>query len=111
MIIFTKLLSAFAIFKNLSKLKEITQTSYVVLVKLLSVLKFLETQVNDTKLGVTLSKYLPTTITALQTVKDLVDKYGSVLGIEPVVESLNDKDVSALSVELKRATFDLKKHV
>ena len=106
---FTKITGAFAIFSNLGKIKLVASSSYTVVVRLLAVMKFIQTQITDTKLGEVLDKYMPAVINALETVKSLAEKYGAVLGITPaiVAQSVSGSDLEG---ELKAAVQSLKQH-
>ena len=87
---FAKLSSLFTIFKNFEKIKAFAQTSYEAIDKTLVVLLTIEEQINDTKLGVVLKKYLPEVISVLTKIKDAFEKYGHYVGVVPVgvVQSL-----------------------
>jgi len=105
---FTKLTAAFKIVSNLDKITSVVTVAYSALVKLLSVLAFIEQQINDTKLGTVLEKYLPPVITTLRKIKSLVEKYGELFGVVPqpetVVQSLEDVDLEA---DLKKSIDEL----
>jgi hypothetical protein len=105
---FTKITSAFAIFSNLGKIKLVASSTYTVIVRLLAVMKFIQTQITDTKLGEVLDKYMPATINALETVKNLAEKYGAVLGITPAIAAQSVG--SDLEAELKASVQSLKQH-
>lgn len=78
---FNSISTALKVVKNLDKIKEVVASSYEVVVKVLAVAKYLQTQLNDTKLGLVLTKYLPTIIAALVNVIAVVDKFGPLFGV------------------------------
>lgn len=101
--------SAFSVLTNLGKIKLVVQASYQVIVKLLAVLNVIEVEIKDTAASKVLDKYLPPVIKALSTIKELVEKYGKIFGINPAAASLlAQADVRA---ELKAATSALAVHV
>lgn len=97
----SKLSNIFAIFKNLDKLKGIAQSSYLIIIKVLALLQFLDTESDDTPLGAKLDKYLPAAISALSKVKEYADKYGSYVGITPTAVALSKETPEQILKELK----------
>lgn len=104
----SSLLSAFSFFKNIANIKLAAQSAYQVIVKLLAVLNVVETEIKGTPASAALDKYLPSVIKALNTIKDLADKYGKLLGIDPAATALEQTDAHT---ELKAATSALSVHV
>lgn len=84
-----KISSFFSFLKNADKIKQAVSTLYISISKVLSTLMFIETQITDTKLGNTLREYIPQVITILKKIKEIIEKYGFVVGFVPPVEALN----------------------
>lgn len=102
---FQKISTALSIVKNMGKILEVVSVGYIAISKSLNTLLFIESQINDTKLGVILKDYLPKTIEILKKVKDLLTKYGTLIGFTPPTESQNiDSD---LLKELENASKKL----
>ncbi len=78
---FNSITTALKVVKNLDKIKEVVSYVYEVVTKVLSVAKYIDTQLNDTKLGTVLAKYLPAIITALVNIIAVVDKFGPLFGV------------------------------
>jgi len=75
------LLSAFSVLTNLSKIKAAAQAVYEVITKLVVVLDVINQQVSGTPLAKEVGKYLPIAIKALNTIKDVADKFAPILGV------------------------------
>lgn len=86
---FQKISTALSIIKNMGKILEVISAGYIAISKSLNTLLYIESQINDTKLGVILKDYLPKTIEILKKVKDLLTKYGTIIGFTPPTESQN----------------------
>lgn len=86
---FKSLTSALKIFRNLSQIKAVVETIYVSIVKTKSILEFITTQLNDTKLGKVLADYVPSTISLLDKVIQVFEKYGEMIGLSLDVKTLN----------------------
>lgn len=102
-----KLSNILSIFKNLDKIKEVLNTTYLAIVKLHTALVFIESQTNDTKLGKTLSEYLPKAIEITEKIKELFEKYGSFIGLDAGVVAQSLINEGTLSGELKQSSRDL----
>lgn len=96
-----KLSQLFSFFKNLDNIRLAVSTVYDSVNSVLDVLRFIEIETNDTKLGKTLQQYLPNTIATLQKVKDIIIKYGKFVGYTPTVEG-QDNDKEEFNSQLTR---------
>lgn len=103
-----KFLSAFSYFKNIENIRATLNASYVALVRTLATLVFIQSQVNDTKLGKTVSEYLPKTIEVLEKLKELFEKYGKYIGLDvgaAVAQGIINEE--SLSRELDKSIKEL----
>jgi hypothetical protein len=108
---FSKFSNFFSIFKNLDKIKDILNTSYVALVKVHTSLVFIESQTNDTKLGKLISEYLPKTIEVTGKIKELFEKYGPLVGLQVEVVAQSFINEGTLVAELKQSSRELDKYL
>lgn len=97
---FQKILKALSIFKNLENIKNGVTIFYTSICKVLNTLKFIETQINDTKLGSSLKQYLPETIKILEKIKEIIEKYGEFIGFVAPADAQNLIVVDDLRKEL-----------
>lgn len=103
---FSNIVSAFKIVSNLDKITSVVTTAYTALVKLISVLAFIEGQITDTKLGDVLEKYLPAVLTTLRKIKELVEKYRNLFGIVPKPEVVS-QGADDLHADLEKSIAEL----
>lgn len=108
---FNKFSNFFAIFKNLDKIKDILNTSYVALVKVHTSLVFIESQTNDTKLGKLVSEYLPKTIEVTGKIKEIFEKYGPLFGLDLGVVAQSLVNEGTLIAELSQSSRELNEYL
>jgi hypothetical protein len=101
--------AAFFLAKNLAKIKDVVNVSYVAIVKTLQSLAFIETQLGDTKLGLLLENYIPKIIEVLTKVKELIEKYGKYIGVTPVTPVAGTLSEVSLQQSLAELDGALKK--
>lgn len=104
---FQKILKALSIFKNLENIKNGVSVFYTSICKVLNTLKFIETQINDTKLGSSLKQYLPETIKILEKIKQIIEKYGDFVGFVAPVDAQNLVVIDDLKKELSQVSKQL----
>jgi hypothetical protein len=80
---FQKIAIAFSAFKNIDKLKDVLNTSYVAIVKTLETLAFVQSELNNIQIDQSLKDYIPKTIDILTKIKELIEKYGPFIGFVP----------------------------
>jgi hypothetical protein len=97
---FKKISSFFSFLKNSDKIKETVSTLYISVCKVLNTLIYIESQINDTKLGIILKEYIPQTINILQKIKQIIVKYGFIVGFIPPVDAQNLIVTENLKTEL-----------
>jgi hypothetical protein len=78
---FSTFASALKIASNLVKIKETVSSIYLVITKTITVIDFLSSQTNETKLGKLLAKYIPTISTILSKTKEVIEKLAPLLQI------------------------------
>jgi len=96
---FTSISSAYKIITNLSAIRDAISTIYNVVVKTTNVIAYLETQINDTKLGTIVAQYLPLIKSVLTKIQTIIEKYGSLIGITvtaPVAAKSNEDHEKSL---------------
>ena len=104
---FQSLTSSFAIFKNLGKIKEVLNVAYTAIVKLHTVLSFLDAQTNDTKLGKVLEGYLPKTVETLEKILEIFKKYGKYIDLDTTVVAQSILSELTLIEELEKSNKEL----
>jgi ferritin-like metal-binding protein YciE len=104
---FTSLSSAFIIFKNLGKIKEVLNVAYTAVIKLHTVLTFLDSQTDNTKLGKLLDGYLPKTVEVLEKIIDIFKKYGKYIDLDTTVVAQSILSESTLIEELEKSNKEL----
>jgi len=109
MYMFNKLKKSLSIFKNLGNITSHVKEFYVAIVKILTCLNVIQSEVNNTKLGKTLDKYLPVVIDSLETVKGIIEKYDNLIGldVQATAQTLNISEDNLL-YELSNTNKSLK---
>lgn len=107
---FTSFSSTYKIITNLATIRDTISTIYTVVVKTSKAVTYLETQINDTKLGVTVAQYLPLIKNVLAKIQSLIEKYGALIGITPItVDTLDVKNPDDHKKSLQEALDALDK--
>lgn len=112
---FTNFKLAFSIAKYAVNIKMVLESVYNVINKLVPVLGVIDTQTQDskeTKLGKIIQQFLPVVQTAVNKIKQVIEKYGPLVGFETTVYSQANEDAhQALLDALKEldAVVDSKK--
>ena len=102
-----KYFSAVSLLKNLGKITEIINASYIAIVKIIATLQFIQNNVNDTKLGNKLDQYIPKINGLLTKVKEIIEKYGKYINFVPPVESSATIQSESILKELDKSFKDL----
>ena len=102
---FKNFTSAFKLVKNLDGIRQVVGAAFTALTKLKAVLVYVEQQANDTKLGIILSKYLPSVLSMLSLVIDVFNKYAPLVGVVLTPFTVLDDN---LIEELDRSIAELK---
>jgi hypothetical protein len=77
-----KLTKIFLLLKHLEKIKAGIIYVYYALDNVVETLKFIEQEQNNTKYGKKVKLYLPNTIIILSKIKQIIEKYGPVVGVK-----------------------------
>lgn len=79
--------SAFKIAANLGKIKQVVETVYNVIDKVIPVVDLIIAQTKGTVVETTVNKYAPVITSTLNKVKDAIVKYGMLVGFVPVASA------------------------
>lgn len=109
---FTSISSAYKIITNFAAIRDAISTIYTVVIKTANVVAYLETQINDTKLGTIVAQYLPLIKSVLTKIQSIIEKYGALIGITvtaPVAAKSDEDHEKALKDALNDLDELLKK--
>lgn len=105
-----KVFDLIKLFFNIKKFKPQVEQAYVVVIKLLRVLGAIDQELNTTVLGKYLTKVLPSVIDAVDSIREFIIKYGSIVGFEPIeVANLDEVTPEELSEEVDKLVKVLSK--
>jgi len=105
----SNIFAAFKIATNIGKIKAAIDTVYIVLDKALAVIQIVSKQTDNTKLGNIIKQYVPGVESTLIKLKDLILKYGPIIGFVPPVSAQSTDDPKLELTNALNALDDLLK--
>lgn len=102
-----KVINYIKMLKNIEKIKDAVSIFYEAITKILNILNSIESQINDVKKLESFKKYLKESISILEKLKIIIEKYGIFIGFSPptIIQTIIlandlDKDLKIISDKL-----------